>query len=185
MTSETLYYLEAIKSELVRLSSTFPDGFIFVFKDSDGQLYYRPDASSQELERFAPDDNQGNYFYIEFRERENGTITPDQPRLASCQERQLESYPFRIVAIFRDENMWEVLDKLKYDLLSVFMPDWGNADTPKILQEKFYLDWLNTSDNDTAGLLRNYEEGLLSCAIEFSLTYFRSVSCRQPEDKIN
>lgn len=186
MTSETLYILQQIASALVAESITFTECYTGAFLDINGDdkvVYLRDQGTTQELTRWGVDDRLMPLLYFRFRGRESWPINPNERQLQSDKRRQLEQIPVRLVAFFEGENMFEVADKLKNDLLSVNVLPFGNVDSVRIDQTECFIDYLNGWPDEADGL-REYIPTAMSVAIDMTINYWRSGGCRNPEDLV-
>jgi len=181
--TETQYYIDQIATQVLNISSVFRTGYTNVFLDTESnEIMLRQSGNSNEYVRFGANDSLGNFFYIRYRGRESWTIQREIKQLASDQFRQIERIPLKIVGLFTEQDLYEVADGLRHDMLMVHLPNYMNAGTAWIEQEKVEMDYLNASSEESEGRFRSYAVGLQSIAVEFTLVYSRSGECRQPAE---
>jgi len=181
--TETQYYIDQVSTQVLNASSVFRSGYTNIFIDSDSkQILLRQNGNSNEYVRFGANDSLGNFFYIRYRGRESWELQRQTKQLASDQFRQVERIPLKLVGIFSEQDLYEVADGLRHDLLKVHLPNYMNAGPAWIEQESVKLDYLNGWAEESEDNFRSYAVGLQSIAIDFSLIYSRVGECRQPSE---
>ena len=185
MTSETLHIISTIRQDITNRNVIFPLGYDSVFRDPETNLlYYRQYGDSNELDRFPPVDTQGNFFYLRYLETERATLE-EINRQASCKERFRQTILLRGVFIYTANNQFEVGDYTLNGLIGTVISPFGNVDEIRVNPLSINYDYLNWSDEDTAGQIRQYMPSIQSFAIDISITFAREYdACRNPPELI-
>ena len=185
MTSETLYILQSIADQLVASSTTFTDCTVGAFMEvKDGQVLLRSQGDNTELQQYGLEDFSIPQLYIRYREREVMDITSGEKQLSSDFQCQKEILPCRIVGMFEGEDMFEVLDNMKNQILTFDVLPFMNVDTVKIYQVRGYIDYINQWEEENMREFREHMPTLLSVALDIDIAYWRHGGCRQPVDLI-
>jgi hypothetical protein len=135
------------------------------------------------LEQYGLEDFAMPQLYIRYREREVMDITAGEKQLSADYQRQKEVLPVRIVGMFEGEDMFEVLDNMKNQILTFDVPAFMNVDTVRLYEVRGYIDYINQWEDENMREFREHMPSLLSVALDLDIAYWRHGGCRQPIDR--